>query len=173
VPTNSASSRRPQQPSSRPTPAVSRLDKKQRAKAAHSLVEKKYRENLNAKLLTLHNTLQNTQYGPRRLTVEATPAADDQDLDLDEEGSYDHNSNDQSALQHLSTLLREPSSKFRKSEVLDDAMAYVNQTEVEMRHMEAELQRMGERMKLLEKLVKCDDCSLTKGLVGMQVAGIT
>jgi len=48
-------------------------------------------------------------------------------------------------------------------------MNYVNQTEVEMRHMENEIHRLGERVRVLEKLVRCEDCSLLKQMVGLQV----
>lgn len=138
---------------------LSKLDKKQRAKQAHSLVEKKYRENLNTKLQLLHNTLQTAQFGPNRYQHDAA----DSDLELDEEDSYD--------APQTKTATRQDASnnKFRKSEVLDDAMAYVNQTEVEMRHMETEMIRLSDRVKLLEKLVRCEDCSLLKRMVTLQV----
>jgi len=51
-------------------------------------------------------------------------------------------------------------------------MNYVNQTEVEMRHMENEIQRLGERVRVLEKLVRCEDCSLLKQMVNMQVQAV-
>lgn len=141
-------------------PGLTKLDKKQRAKQAHSLVEKKYRENLNTKLSLLYTTLQNAQYGPRRY------ADADSDVDLDDE--FDANPDGLPLPKKCNNS--GPPPKFRKSEVLDDAMAYVNQTEVEMRHMEHELLRMNERVKALEKLVKCEDCSLLKRMVHMQVA---
>ena len=141
-------------------PALTKMDKKQRAKQAHSLVEKKYRENLNTKLSLLYTTLQNAQYGPRRY------ADADSDLELDDE--FDANVDGPPMPKKV--VNTGPAPKFRKSEVLDDAMAYVNQTEVEMRHMEHELLRMNERVKALEKLVKCEDCSLLKRMVHMQVA---
>lgn len=143
------------------------MDKKQRAKQAHSLVEKKYRENLNTKLSTLYTTLQNAQYGPRRSFNNDA----DSDVELpDNEDGDDYDGADQATSSKRRDLGAQPPSKFRKSEVLDDAMAYVNQTEVEMRHMENELQRLNDRVRALEKLVKCEDCSLLKRLVHMQVA---
>lgn len=121
--------------------APSKADAKQRAKQAHSLVEKKYRENLNAKIAQLHNTLQSSHYGPK--------TGEEGDSDVPE-----------------SVV---PASKVRKSDVLTEAMNYVNQTEVEMRHMENEIQRLSERVRVLEKLVRCEDCSLLKQMVNMQV----
>jgi len=125
--------------------APSKADAKQRAKQAHSLVERKYRENLNAKIAQLHTTLQSSHYGPQ----------------LEDDGDSDTPA--QSAV---------PASKVRKSDVLTEAMNYVNQTEVEMRHMENEIQRLGERVRVLEKLVRCEDCSLLKQMVNMQVQAV-
>jgi len=158
-----AATRRPQaagRTTSADRPAPSRLDKKQRAKQAHSLVEKKYRENLNTKLSLLHTTLQNAAYGPRRYN--------EADSDIDLEDDYD--GGDAPAMIKKDFTAGGPAPKFRKSEVLDDAMNYVNQTEVEMRHMETEILRLSDRVKALEKLVKCEDCSLLKRMVQMQVA---
>lgn len=123
--------------------APSKADAKQRAKQAHSLVERKYRENLNAKIAQLHNTLQSSHYGPK----------------TGEEGDSD--------------IAEAPGApKVRKSDVLTEAMNYVNQTEVEMRHMENEIQRLGERVRVLEKLVRCEDCSLLKQMVNLQVQAV-
>ncbi|EXJ82075.1 hypothetical protein A1O1_08144 [Capronia coronata CBS 617.96] len=121
--------------------APSKADAKQRAKQAHSLVEKKYRENLNAKIAQLHITLQSSHYGPK----------------TGEEGESD------------TPVSIVQASKVRKSDVLTEAMNYVNQTEVEMRHMENEINRLSERVRVLEKLVRCEDCSLLKQMVNMQV----
>ncbi|KAJ9607656.1 hypothetical protein H2200_007734 [Cladophialophora chaetospira] len=120
--------------------APSKADAKQRAKQAHSLVERKYRENLNAKITQLHSTLQNSHYGPR----------------IGEDGNEQRDD-------------LPASSKVRKSDVLTEAMNYVNQTEVEMRHMENEIVRLAERVRVLEKLVRCEDCSLLKQMVNLQV----
>jgi len=124
-------------------PTSQKSDPKQRAKQAHSLVERKYRENLNAKIAQLHSTLQASHYGPK--------VGDDGDSD------------------NPVTLSGVPSSKVRKSDVLTEAMNYVNQTEVEMRHMENEIHRLTERVRVLEKLVRCEDCSLLKQMVNLQV----
>lgn len=124
--------------------APSKADAKQRAKQAHSLVERKYRENLNAKIAQLHTTLQSSHYGPK----------------ANEDGDSDAPS------------AAVPANKVRKSDVLTEAMNYVNQTEVEMRHMENEIQRLGERVRVLEKLVRCEDCSLLKQMVNLQVQAV-
>ncbi|KAK5053719.1 hypothetical protein LTR84_001680 [Exophiala bonariae] len=126
--------------------APSKADAKQRAKQAHSLVERKYRENLNAKIAQLHNTLQSSHYGPK----------------VQEDDSDNPNG----------PIAAIPASKVRKSDVLTEAMNYVNQTEVEMRHMENEIHRLSERVRVLEKLVRCEDCSLLKQMVNLQVQAV-
>ncbi|KIW31603.1 uncharacterized protein PV07_03233 [Cladophialophora immunda] len=134
-----------EQPTTKST-APSKADAKQRAKQAHSLVERKYRENLNAKISQLHNTLQASHYGPK----------------VGEDGEVE-------AATAANGL---PPPKVRKSDVLTEAMNYVNQTEVEMRHMENEIHRLTERVRVLEKLVRCEDCSLLKQMVNLQVQAV-
>ncbi|EXJ59225.1 hypothetical protein A1O7_06657 [Cladophialophora yegresii CBS 114405] len=134
-------------PSTTKTTAPSKADAKQRAKQAHSLVERKYRENLNAKIMQLHSTLQNSHYGPR----------------VGEDGEHEDS---------MVSNNGPPAAKVRKSDVLTEAMNYVNQTEVEMRHMENEIYRLSERVRVLEKLVRCEDCSLLKQVVNLQVQAV-
>jgi hypothetical protein len=133
-------------PSTTKATAPSKADAKQRAKQAHSLVERKYRENLNAKITQLHSTLQNSHYGPR----------------VGEDGEREDVVSNNGL----------PGGKVRKSDVLTEAMNYVNQTEVEMRHMENEIHRLSERVRVLEKLVRCEDCSLLKQMVNLQVQAV-
>jgi hypothetical protein len=142
--------------------ANGKLDKKQRAKQAHSLVEKKYRENLNTKLSQLYTTLQNAHYGPHRFVSDSEVDPDE----LNDDGDVPISILDNEPARAVSSL-----PKFRKSEVLDNAMSYVNQTEVEMRHMETEILRLSDRIQQLEKLAKCqsDDCSMMKRLVQLPV----
>ncbi|KIX95346.1 uncharacterized protein Z520_08863 [Fonsecaea multimorphosa CBS 102226] len=137
-----------EQPTTAKSTAPSKADAKQRAKQAHSLVERKYRENLNAKISQLHNTLQASHYGPK----------------VGEDGEIEAAANNSA-----SGL---PPPKVRKSDVLTEAMNYVNQTEVEMRHMENEIHRLTERVRVLEKLVRCEDCSLLKQMVNLQVQAV-
>lgn len=85
------------------------------AKKAHSAVERRYRENLNSKILDLHRTLLATEFGSRSSDVE-----DVKPLDLG----------------------NEEWSKIRKSDVLVNAMTYVHQSEIEMRHMSEEIRRL-------------------------------
>lgn len=59
-------------------PSTSKQTKKSRQRVAHSLVEKKYRENLNAKIMELYSTLKRAQHG-----VDQTDEADIDDMDDD------------------------------------------------------------------------------------------
>jgi flagellar hook-basal body complex protein FliE len=115
-----------------------RHDKKEKAKTkptdpkqAHSLVEKRYRENLNAKITELHTVLVSVPDG--------SPSPE--------------------------------TNQTRKSEVLQTAIDYVNQTQLEMRHMTNDINRLNTRVRALEKLVKCEDCTLLKGFDGLKVLG--
>ena len=124
----------------------SRLDSagtKSLSKKAHSLVEKRYRENLNGNIAQLHVALQKT----RRVGQRSTPQ--DQDDDMEE--------------------LNQASSKVRKSDVMVEAVDYVYQTEVELRHMADEIELLRTRARQLEKLVKCEDCALMKELVSFSL----
>jgi len=112
-----------------------------RAKQAHSVVERRYRDNLNGKIMQLHRALSATGTTSRM--------------------------NGMSAQDFYAS--REHRGKVRKSDVMTDAMNYVHQSEVEMRHMTDEITRLSERVMALEKLVKCEDCTLLKQMVRLQL----
>jgi len=112
-----------------------------RAKQAHSVVERRYRDNLNGKIMQLHRALVATE-STSRLTGMPT-----QDF----------------------FASREHRGKVRKSDVMTDAMNYVHQSEVEIRHMSDEILRLNDRVHALEKLVKCEDCTLLKQMVRLQL----
>lgn len=112
-----------------------------RAKQAHSVVERRYRDNLNGKIMQLHRALSATGTTTRLAGMSA------QDF----------------------YASREHRGKVRKSDVMTDAMNYVHQSEVEMRHMTDEITRLGDRVMALEKLVKCEDCTLLKQMVRLQL----
>ncbi|OAP63630.1 hypothetical protein AYL99_02857 [Fonsecaea erecta] len=112
-----------------------------RAKQAHSIVERRYRDNLNGKIMQLHRTL-NAIGSPSRmagLSTDEPPSAHDQ------------------------------RTRVRKSDVMTDAVNYVHQSEVSMRHMTDEIKRLSDRVRTLEKLVKCEDCALLKQMVRLQL----
>ncbi|KAK5230018.1 bHLH/Zip transcription factor [Exophiala xenobiotica] len=112
-----------------------------RAKQAHSVVERRYRDNLNGKIMQLHRALVATE-ATSRLT-----GMPNQDF----------------------YAPREHRGKVRKSDVMTDAMNYIHQTEVEVRHMSDEINRLNERVQSLQKLVKCEDCTLLKQMVRLQL----
>jgi hypothetical protein len=85
------------------------------AKKAHSAVERRYRENLNSKIMDLHRTLLATEFSSRFSDIEDVKLLD---------------------------LKKEDWSKIRKSDVLVNAMTYVHQSEIEMRHMSEEIRRL-------------------------------
>jgi hypothetical protein len=111
-----------------------------RAKQAHSVVERRYRDNLNEKIMQLHRTL---------VGAESTSRLS---------GIPTHN-------MFTSKVHR---GKFRKSDVMADAMNYVHQSEVEMRHMSDEITRLNDRLKSVENLGKCEDLTLLKQMVRLQ-----
>jgi hypothetical protein len=94
---------------------------KQSAKKAHSLAEKRYRENLNAKTAELHRALQGVQMFPER------------DSDNTSDVKRDRGS-----------------SQARKIEVLTGAIDYVHQSQLELRHMTDDINRLTARVKALE-----------------------
>jgi hypothetical protein len=118
-------------------------DTKSYSKKAHSLVERRYRENLNNNIAELHLALLET----KRLGRFAPQSQAD---DPEER--------------------RQALSKVRKGDVLLDAVNYVHQTEVELRHMADEISLLSNRVRQLEKLVKCEDCALMKQLVSCNLS---
>jgi hypothetical protein len=112
-----------------------------RAKQAHSMVERRYRDNLNGKIMQLHRTLVAAESTSR---LSGIPT-------------------------HDMFNSREHRAKFRKSDVMTDAMNYVHQSEVGIRHMSDEIIRLNDRLKALERHVKCEDCTLLKQMVRLQV----
>jgi len=107
-----------------------------KAKAAHSAVERRYRDKLNEKMMQLHCTLIASE-SSRTL---GKPAE-----------RVDHSS--------LS------SGKVCKAEIMSNAINYVYQTEVEMRHMTNEIEQLQNRLRHLETPVGCEDYTLRRSLV--------
>lgn len=118
------------------------IDAKSHSKKAHSLVERRYRENLNGNIAQLHLALLKTKR-----------VGDNTPTDNDDEWEEP----------------RQALSKVRKSDVMLEAVDYVHQTEVELRHMANEIELLTTRVRQLEKLVKCEDCPLVKQLVNFKL----
>ena len=107
-------------------------------KTSHSLVERKYRENLNAKLAQLHQALLNSDFAGST-------------LERPVDGEY-------------STM-----RPARKNDVLTNTITYIQQAEIDKRHMNAEILHLRARVAALEKLIKCEDCDLLQQLRVMQL----
>lgn len=117
-------------------------DVKSANKKAHSIVERRYRENLNGNIAQLHEALIRT----KRVGYLIRPAQED--------GPEPQ---------------KVASSRARKSDILREATEYVQQTEVELRHMTDEIMFLNKRVRQLEKLLKCEDCALMKQLVNFNI----
>ena len=113
------------------------------ARANHLIIEQRYRKNLNARLDQLKRVLS---------AVESNTKTEDEhhagairySLDGDEK-------------------TQQPSSgKTTKSDVLLAAIQYIKQSEHEKRELSRTNDFLRQRVVALEKLVKCEDCSLLK-----------
>jgi len=108
-----------------------------KAKHNHSVIERRYRDNLNGKIAHLHRTLQAVEANSRLIGFD---------------GQYS-----------------DPGRRVRKCDIMIKAIHYVHQSEVELRHMTEEIQHLQERVRGLEKLVKCEDCTLLQNLRRLQL----
>ncbi|KIW24360.1 hypothetical protein, variant [Cladophialophora immunda] len=108
-----------------------------KAKFAHSVIERRYRDNLNRKMMQLHRDL---------LAVETSPTSPASQFNTSPTGQ---------------TL----SSRVRKSDIMSRAINYVHQSDVEIRHLDGEIKRLQDQVSVFQKLVNCDDYSLLKNMV--------
>ena len=113
-------------------------------KGSHSVVERRYRENLNTRMTQLDQIL--TAIHDRSRTAG--------DLDI-------------------GPRYTEISGKTRKADVLNDAIRYVKQAEVDAATKIKEIDFLRLRIAALEKLVHCSDCGLLKQLAGQKIGGET
>ena len=113
-------------------------------KGSHSVVERRYRENLNTRMTQLDQIL--TAIHDRSRTAG--------DLDI-------------------GPRYTEISGKTRKADVLNDAIRYVKQAEVDAATKTKEIDFLRLRIAALEKLVHCSDCGLLKQLAGQKIGGDT
>jgi len=121
-------------------PKADDADAKSLSKKAHCLVERRYRENLNGKFVQLRQVLSEA-----KRNSQATQQARGEGPEA--KGSS--------------------FSKFRKTDVIVEAVEYVQQTEVDLRHMTDEIWRLRTRLAQLEGPVDCDDCLLAQDLFGL------
>lgn len=111
-------------------------------KGSHSVVERRYRENLNTRMTQLDQILTAIHDRTRKSG----------DLDI--------------GPRHA-----EMSGKPRKADVLNDAIRYVKQAEIEGATKTKEIDFLRLRIAALEKLVHCSDCALLRQLAGQQIGG--
>lgn len=99
------------------------------AKSSHSVIERRYRENLNTKITQLDHTLSDIRHADDQ---PGKPKIDDHP------------------------------NKTRKADVLNEAIRYVKQAELESQTRIKEIDFLRLRVAALEKLVICRDCALLK-----------
>ncbi|KAL6246630.1 bHLH/Zip transcription factor, partial [Rhinocladiella similis] len=107
------------------------------AKHNHSVIERRYRDNLNGKINQLHRTLQATEVTSPLMRFDAPPS--------------------------------DPGRRVRKCDIMTKALQYVHRSELESRHMRDEIQRLQDQVRSLEKLIKCEDCTLLKNMRRMDL----
>lgn len=110
------------------------------AKISHSITERRYRENLNAKIVQLDQTLSLTRNPKDR--AQRSEGQDKQQV--------------------------ETPVKPRKADVLNEAMRYVKQAEHDSEARTKEIEFLRLRVAALEKLVNCGDCALLKQYAAAQ-----
>ena len=106
------------------------------AKSSHSIIERRYRENLNMKITQLDQALSDIR---RPNGQPGNPKTD------------------------------EHPNKTRKAEVLNEAMRYVKQAELDSEARIKEIDFLRLRVASLEKLVNCGDCALLKQFSDQQI----
>lgn len=124
-----------------PSPSDDDATANKKAKRAHSLVERRYREGLNKGLEELEKALLQAQL----------PEVSNESAGV-------------------TSTTSSPGKKKKKSHVLADAMNYIYTSEVDMRHLSDEVGYLSERVKILEKLVKCEECPIVAQMNMMRLA---
>ena len=115
------------------------------SKISHSTTERRYRENINSKLLQLDQTLSSARI--LKIQSQKSEAQDEQDV--------------------------ETPVKARKADILNEAMRYIKQAEHDSEAKNKEIDFLKLRLAALEKLVSCGDCALLKQFAGQQVNFLT
>ena len=110
-------------------------------KISHSITERRYRENLNAKMIQLDQTLSLTRN--HRHQAQSSEGQDEQSV--------------------------EKPVKARKADIMNEAIRYVKQAEHERKARTKEIEVLRLRIAALEKLVNCGDCALLHQFAGQQM----
>ena len=107
------------------------------AKSSHSIIERKYRDNINTKITQLDQTLSDIRHP-------------DQQSSKSDTNEHPH--------------------KTSKAEVLNGAMRYIKQAELDREARVNEIDFLRLRVAGLEKLVNCVDCALLKQMADQQIS---
>lgn len=118
---------------------------KPRRRLPHNQVERKYRESLNTQLETL-----------RRVVPSLQPSQQQQQQQQNAQNGVD--------IEDLPAP-----SKPSKAVVLASATAYIRQMEKDKKQLADENQMLKHRIKALQALVKCEDCSLMQYVMNMKI----
>jgi len=116
---------------------------KSRRRLPHNQVERKYRESLNTQLDSLRRVVPALQQNQRNIG----DGADIEDLPTP--------------------------SKPSKAVILASATAHIRQIEKDKKSLAEENQLLRQRVKALQALVKCDDCSLMQYVVNLKIQNPT
>lgn len=111
-------------------------------RTAHSIIEHNYRKNLNTKMEQLRQILS---------TADSAKPTNSSEVDNDDSDNSTENNKDSSTTPIT-----------RKSDVLIHAYSYVQRSEREKKSMKDENEFLRGRVVKLEKMVRCEDCSLLK-----------
>lgn len=109
------------------------------SKTAHSIIERKYRENLNSKITQLQDTLSVTDYFIQ------------EDSRLPNEAPVPN------------------AAKPRKGDILTHTIDYIQHAEIDKRHMSEEIRLLRSQITAMKRPNSCNDCSLVHQLRALQL----
>lgn len=118
-----------------------------RGRMPHNQVERKYRESLNTQLEALRRVVPALQQNSSTDPCGTGDRADIEDLP--------------------NPALNKPS----KAIILSSATSYIKSLEREQARQRKESERLAERVKVLEKIVRCEDCEVLGWFRGMKLEG--
>ncbi|EXJ69640.1 uncharacterized protein A1O5_07676 [Cladophialophora psammophila CBS 110553] len=127
------------------------------AKAAHSVVERRYRDNLNGKMSQLYYVLREVNSPSPRSRLSCTGSGGS--------GGSGGSSSCGGGGDMIAVPTFQPPTRVRKSEILNSAIDYIHQSEVEMRHMADEIKHLQDKERTIKNLVKCEEWSVLKALL--------
>jgi len=110
-----------------------------RSRTAHSIIERKYRDNLSSKMTQLQQTLVVT-------------------------GSFsqeDSKSSDEAPALHV--------AKPRKSDILASTIDYIQHAEIDKRHMSEEIRLLRSQISAVKRVNRCEECSVVAQLRALQL----